>query len=469
MIAEAKEKIYKIALKLTQAQRSIADGMKRFTFVRAGRKFGKTRLAEWRALELLSKPLSLHLHIAPTYRMSKMISWESFKRLIPAEALYRRPNDAELTMTLKNGSQLMLVGSDEMNSLRGLAPTSVTLEEAAFHKENAWADVIRPNLAPHRAPALFISTPNGYNWFKDLEDECKDRISDGDPEWAFFQYTIYDNPYIDRSEIEKIKKTCDPRTFSQEYLAEYESSVGRVFHEFQDTERHVRPFPLPVKGEACYRAIDWGLRDDTAVLWAFIRMNKLHIYRENSENSIPASQQARMILNRTPPTEDVVMNIIGHDAARQDPNMKGLTVQWHFSNAGITPLRLSSRNKDASRTFIAQLLSEDRIVIHPECRKLRKEMLAYSWKQTARSPGISAMETTEHDHFDLIDGAAHYLTEMLQYKLFLNRPDDKPVSLDEIYRKIRAGEAEQKKPKYPLVRREQGGVLEVAGTPAGYV
>jgi hypothetical protein len=457
----AKVRRFNIPLKLTPAQQTIEAGFKRFNFIRAGRKFGKTKYSEKKALDWLSPPNSCHWHIAPTYKQAKLISWDSFKRLIPQEALYKKPNDNELSMQLKNGSQLLLMGSDEPDSLRGPAPTSVTFEEAAFHKAEAWHDVIRPNLTVHRAPALFISSPNGFNWFKDLEDEALARIEAGDDEWAVFHFSIYDNPYIDREEIDKIKAQCDPRVWSQEYMAEYESSVGRVFHDFQDTKRHVDYFPMPQKHEECHRSIDWGMRDDTATLWGFIRGNRVHIYRENAENGLPPAGQAQIVLARTPAHENIVGNIIGHDASRTDTEMKGLTIQWHFSNAGIRPLRVGGRKKDANRAMIQQLLAQDRIVIHPECRKLRKQLLSYSWKDTA-------MEKTEDGGDDLVD-SLHSMVELLQYKLFLRPWEEKTMTMEEIYAHIRAEKAAQMVRRYPMQSEEESNVPNFDGSHAGYL
>lgn len=454
---QSKERRFRIDFTLTPSQQEIENCAKRFTFVRAGRKAGKTKYSEWKALKWLSPPNAVHWHIAPTYKQARLISWDAYKRLIPSDALYKKPNDSDLSLQLKNGAQLFLMGSDEENSLRGPAPTSVTFEEAAYHKAGVWSKIIRPALTVHRAPALFISSPNGFNWFKDLEDEALD-----DPEWAVFHKTIYDNPYISPDEIESIKKKCDPRVWRQEYMAEYESSIGRVFHEFQDTPRHVYSFVLPVRTENCFRSIDWGMRDDCGMLWSVIRGNKLFIYRENADSDLPPNAQAQIMRNRTPDNEYISRNIIGHDAAKQDVQMRGLTVQWHFSNAGIVPLRLSSRNKDASRAFLGQLISEDRLVIHPECRKLRRQLLAYEWKDTVDEKPMKP----EDGNDDLVD-SLHYMVELLQYDLFLQDRTEHKRTLEETYRLIRAEKMAQQ--RHSLTVSEPSFVPSFNDSAAGYL
>lgn len=448
----AKEKRFSINFSLTPAQRNIEENAKRFTFIRAGRKFGKTKYSEWKALQWLGKPDSVHWHIAPTYKQARLISWGQFKRIIPREAV-SRINDSDLVMQLKNGSELYLMGSDDKDSLRGPAPTSMTLEEAAYHKDDVWHEVLEPNLSVHKGPALFISTPKGFNWFKDLEDQAK-----GSPLWATFHHSIYDNPYIDREEIERIKKTTDPRVWSQEYMANYESSVGRVFYLFQDSSDHVRKVVVPPNAHVG-RAIDWGMRDDTACLWGFVQNRALHIFREHAENSLGASDQARIIIAKS--NETVRSNIISHDAARQDSEMRGLTVEWHFMNAGIRPLRKSSRDKSASRSRITELFQEKRILIDPECRQLRKQLLQYEWKDTV-------MEKTSDGNDDLVD-ALHYLVELFQYDLFLSVDRERQKPLSEIYAEIRKEKQEMQTRRYSMNAEPKEFEFDVAGTQAGYL
>jgi hypothetical protein len=463
---ENRARVFRVPFSYTPAQLKIKHSQARFKIVRAGRKFGKTTLAERIAMDGLEHPRSSWWHIAPTYKQAKLISWEKFKRIIPQEAMGKKPNDTDLIITLKNGSQLFLMGSDEPDSLRGPEPNGVTLEEAAYHKDGVWSKVIRPNLMPKRAPAYFITTPAGYNWFKDLEDEARRLISLGDKEWEVFHFSCYDNPHISRQEIEDARKDCDTdEIWRQEYLAEYESSVGRVFAAFSDS-RHVKRVEVPSGHFDCYRAVDWGMRDDTACLWGFVRGKVLSIYREYAENNMSAPAQASVIKNLTSFKEKVQMTAISHDAAKEDTQMKGLTVLWHFREAGITPLRPSSRDKKHSRQMIQQLLHENRLIIDPEkCPKLRKQILAYEWKDTA----MEKPEDAGND--DLVD-ALHYLVELLQFDLFLGKPktNDENLTQAQIYAAIAAEKLEQQrsKLKLPSIFKPASEGLDIEDSVAGY-
>ena len=460
---EVKAKRFTIPLTLTPCQDVIDRTPARFKLIRAGRKFGKSTIGEYRCIVKAGKPGSIVWFCGPTYHQAKLIAWKEFKNYIPREALAKKPNETDLYFTLKNGSEIYVMGSDNPDSLRGPAPDHVVIEEAAMHKSEVWYEVVRPNLTARCGSADFITTPKGFNWFKDLEDSARQQIAAGSKEWAVFHYTIRDNPHISREEIESARKDCDSEAvWRQEYLAEYESSVGRVFSQFSD-ERHCRPVALPNASLEVYRAIDYGMRDDTACLWGYVLGNRLYVYREHVEKDLAASVQAQLILNKTTDGERVEANIISHDAAKQDAEMRGLTIKWHFESAGLKPIRVSSRDKKSSRHMIQRLINEDRLVVDPRtCPKLRKQLLAYEWQDTL-------MEKTVDGKDDAVD-ALHYLVELVQYKLFLSHPEEKPYSIQERARQAEADlRAEAKKMnRYPL-EREESMAFSFDNTPAGYL
>lgn len=465
----SKRRVFKTDFQPTPKQREVDLSPARFKILRWGRKTGKTTYAERRALKGLQHPESNWWHIAPTYKQARLISWEKFKRIIPQEALGKKPNDTDLIITLKNNSRLFLMGSDEPDSLRGPEPDGMTLEEAAYHKDGVWSKVLRPALMPKRGPALFISTPAGFNWLKDLEDAALRSIMKGEVEWFVSHATCYDNPYLDKAEIDLSRRECDSeQVWRQEYLAEYEASVGRVFAGFDGEYggRHIKKIQLPVGKFDCYRGIDWGMRDDCVCLWGFVRRGILFVYREYLANNLGAPEQGKIIRDQTPRNEDIKRTAISHDAAKEDPTMKGLTVLWHFRQAGISPLVPSSRDKKHSRAMINQLLQQDRLVIDSEkCLKLRKQMLAYEWKDTA----MEKPDDTGND--DAVD-ALHYLVELLQFDLFMDRKFEKDPTREQMYAEIAKERLESWKHPHTTVPamydRENPFGSSCDDTPAGY-
>ena len=82
---------------------------KRFRVLITGRRFGKTHLAMYELLRFASrKPNSKIFYVAPTYRMSKEIMWKQLKRLTTEKRWIKYANETELSLVLRNGSQISL-------------------------------------------------------------------------------------------------------------------------------------------------------------------------------------------------------------------------------------------------------------------------------------------------------------------------------------------------------------------------
>lgn len=107
--------------------------------------------------------------------------------------------------------------------MRGDGLDGVVFDEGAFMKPEIWTHVIRPALSDTGGWALFPSTPNGANWFKDLSDNIEHgRIEDAEawhrPSW--------DNPNIPISEFRDALTELGPVTFRQEYGADFVQAEG---------------------------------------------------------------------------------------------------------------------------------------------------------------------------------------------------------------------------------------------------
>ena len=117
--------------------------------------------------------------------------------------------------------------------------------------------------------------------------------------------------------------------------------------------------------------------------------------------------------------------------------------------------------------MIQELFREKRLVIDGEkCPKLRKQILAYEWKDTAMEKPDDA------GNDDLVD-ALHYLVEMLQFDLFLGKPktNDENLSQAQVFASIAAEKLEQQraKLKVPSLFRPMSEGLDIDDSPAGYM
>jgi phage terminase large subunit len=195
-------------------------------------------------------------YVAPNYKQAKSIMWAMLMDLIPPQAIERK-NETELSVSLINGSQIFLKGAEDPDSLRGVRIDFCIFDECAFITK--WDDVwkvMRPTLADSRAECWFISTPNGFNHFKDLAERDT-------PDSRYFHFTTYDNPYISRDEIEAMKMDMDEDSFQQEVMGEFRKMTGLVYKTFH-RDTHMVDVP-DITGYTIFRSLDFGFRHKAAL------------------------------------------------------------------------------------------------------------------------------------------------------------------------------------------------------------
>ena len=145
---------------------------------------------------------------------------------IGASNIVKNCNYSDNYITLKNGSEILFRSAEKYDNIRGLTCDYGILDEAAFMKQDAWQEAIRPVFMVKGKKVLFISTPKGKNWFHGLFQLAK---STDYPQYTSYTGSSYDTPYINASEIEDAKRTLPPNVFQQEYLAKFIDSGGEVF------------------------------------------------------------------------------------------------------------------------------------------------------------------------------------------------------------------------------------------------
>lgn len=239
----------KLGMELHANQQHIQDNAKKFNVIKAGKRFGKTKLALFRSLQKAGRlPGGVVWSVAPTYKQAKQIAWWELLAILPPQ-LIRRKIETELFIELWNECRLQLIGADNEDNLRGPKLDHVVMDEAAYCKPHIWPAILSGQLlgGSKSGTADFISSPNkdGVNWFTGFHADAKARMEAGDPEWAAFYYTIYDNPTIPVAEIEKIKAQVPDDIWELEYMAKESALSGLWFPEF-DYKKHVGVYEIPM-------------------------------------------------------------------------------------------------------------------------------------------------------------------------------------------------------------------------------
>jgi phage terminase large subunit-like protein len=240
-------------------QQRILDDRRRFRVVACGRRFGKTEVGKREILTRASAGKQCWW-VAPTYLMADQV-WrdlvaavEGTPGVVVTQKTYR--------IDFAEGGMVAVRSAHHPDHLRGAGLDFVVLDEAAFMPANLWPEVIRPMLVERRGGALFLSTPNGHNWFYDI---FRLGMDDEESEWGAFRFTSADNPLIAPEELDSIQRSTTERVWNQEYLAQFTADAGQVFRDVAAVVT-VPPQVAPQPGKRYVAGVDWGREGDYTVI-----------------------------------------------------------------------------------------------------------------------------------------------------------------------------------------------------------
>jgi len=223
------------------AQAVVHRSNARFRVVRAGVRWGKTKLAVHECFWFLGKPGAKIWWLGPSWS-EVLVAWRMFLEDIPRD-LIRDINRTEHMVEMINHSMIWFKSAEEFEHLRAQGLDFVVLDEAARIKRDAWFECIRPRLSdPDKiGKALFVSTPKGLNWFYEIY--MLGRIEGNN--WESFHFPSWTNPFIRKEEIEEARREMPERLFRQEYGAEFLADLGSIFRFRRDENNKI----INVQGE----------------------------------------------------------------------------------------------------------------------------------------------------------------------------------------------------------------------------
>jgi hypothetical protein len=223
---------------LTTPQKKVIKDDSRFRVLITGRRFGKTYLAINELAKFASQPNKKVWYVAPSYRQAKAICWGVLKEKMIQHKWVKSINHSDLTITLKNNSQITLRGSDNENSLRGVGLHGLVMDEFADISKETWFEVLRPTLSDTKGHALFCGSPRGFgNWSYELY-----KMGETNKDWKSFQYTTLEGEQVSEDEIEQAKQDLDLRTFQQEYEATFVNYSGMIYYNFSRDKNIVEKY-----------------------------------------------------------------------------------------------------------------------------------------------------------------------------------------------------------------------------------
>lgn len=258
-----------ISYKPNKWQAKVRESKARFKIIVAGRRAGKTRFVATDPKVglvhyLFEKNKSIWI-VAPSYDLTERI-WEEIIQLCRRELkplikkIYNTRGQQKIITHL--GTVIEAKSADSPETLVGKGLDVLICDESAMIDEKAWNESLRPSLIDRKGIAIFIGTPKQKNWFYNMYIRGQDKE---DKEYESWQFSSYENEYLDKDELDKIVKDMPEMEYRQEIKADFLEDFGQVF---RDIKSNIRECLGPPEADKRYiLGVDFAkVRDFTVII-----------------------------------------------------------------------------------------------------------------------------------------------------------------------------------------------------------
>ncbi len=379
----------------------------RFNMSPAGRRSGKSEIAKRRLVKkaITGREGFRYIACAPTRDQAKRIFWDDLKRLVPKK-LMKSKAEVALTITLKNGAIIAVMGMDVPERVEGSPIGHILMDEYASMKREAWPEHIRPALSDPNFPggtADFIGVPEGRNHYWELWQDAVER------KWG--RFTWFSEDILPAEEIQEAKATLDDRTYRQEYRGEFVTYSGLAYYCWSDV--NITPFTTYDSVEPLIFCFDFNRSPGVAAV-AQERGEITHFF---NEIHIPKDSNTPMVcqaLKDKFPDHKGQINIYGDASggAKGADSVRGSNwdlVRECFPDAYF---HLKSKNPPQMRRLnsmnsrLCNLNDERRLLVDPKCKYIRRDFEGVSLK-----PGTNEIEKKPEDPLTHLTDAIGYYAE----------------------------------------------------------
>jgi len=414
---------------LFSQQKAFDNDTKRFKAALTTRRAGKSTLAAARLLESAYRnPGTLNCYLALTRDSARRILWPILIEMNEKYKLKAVATESNLTLKLKNKSEVFLLGADSKNftaRLRGAKYKRVVIDEAQSYSQNLQElvdDILTPALLDLNGDLDLYGSPgprlSGY--FHDVTTKPENG-------WSTHRWSILNNPHLPSApefiaEILKQKAwTVNHPTFKREWLGEWVLDESSLLFEYNPI------FNTKIESMGEYETIlgvDFGYRDKTAVcvLRYATKEKKAHVIESHAKAEMIISEIAVLIkdlIDKHQPTKIVA-----------DTGGLGLSMAKELSKRHHLPIHPAVKREKAARIqTINDALRTRQLTVHPENGNLIYQLMHLS----RTDKGIERPDE-ECDEADALiyafTEALHYLSEPESPKFALHSEDKLMESLE---------------------------------------
>ncbi len=325
---------------------------------------------------------------------------------------------SERSWVFPNGSRIELAGLDggHAESMRGGSTDVAIIDEAGLVTDLKYIirSILLPTTTTTQGKIILASTPPKTSAHPFITEYVNKARIQGN----LVTKTIYDNPLIDKDELEKIKEEyggVDSIEFQREFLCRVLiSEEHAVVPEFTYSlkEKIVKEWERAPFYD-CYVAMDLGVKDFTVVLFAWydFRASKLIIEDEFCINGQKFNTTALAQGIKTKESDNFTDKLSGEQRLPylrvSDNSLTVINDLWQLH--GLRFLATAKTDADAALNNMRVLLQNERIIINPRCKTLINHLESAIWNKNKSSMDRSV----EGGHFDAVD-SLKYLVRNVQ-------------------------------------------------------
>ena len=377
----------------------------RFFVMVCGRRFGKTTASAMEATYYASQPNKRIWLVGLSYDKADLMFREIWQKMVIGKSNdILRASEKERFIKFKWGSTVEAKSADNPDSLVGEGLDLLIIDEAAKVKRKIWDMYLSPTLSDRKGKAVFITTPEGYNFIYDLY-----LLGQKDELWESHQAPSWDNHFAfpdgqkDSFIIER-KRNMSKEIFDQEYGAKFTSFAGRVYP--FDRTLDVGEFPYN-KDIPTYCSIDFGYRMPAVGWFQVYKVGGIeHIYMIDEIIHKPNVKTDELALSIQKKPYHVV-RYFGDPAGMQAQGQSGLGDIEIFRRKGIN---IHTKRDKASksiasgishvRSFIENAEGQRFLHIHKRCTGIMEDLENYRYPEIKENQDLKPEPLKDgfHDH-----------------------------------------------------------------------
>jgi len=357
-------------------QQQVLDSLHEQILVVAGHRGGKTTVgAIWLIREIANDikngVKADYLVLGPTYRVLNQSTLRTLFTYWPKGLGTYKKQDS--IIQLNNGGVVWIRSADKPDAVEGLTARRCWMDEAALCNETTYDKVCQRLVQKAGEPKgrlLMTTTPYGSpsSWMNLRLIQLRNQL----PWLLYVNFSMADNPYIDRSVYDRAKATMNESVFQRDFEGRFVKIEGLIYPEFNRIDHIIEPFEIPAHWPR-WSGLDYGWSDPTAILAITFdpEGKEFYVYKEFYKNRQLAEKIGGFL-------KDEKFTYTIYDPA-------AVAVMNEVRTVCKLRMEPADNSVDVGIQRITKLLKENRIKIFDCCENLIREMEGYCYDKNGSS------------------------------------------------------------------------------------